>query len=788
MRITTQMKFQKSVADYQYGMSQIQKYNNQISSGTKISNSFEDASVYNDGMRLDYEIVSLEQVVDSTKKAVNFSKNSDQSMQEFSKQLERFKVKLAHAASDVHDVTSRMAIAQDLEGIRDYLINIANTSINGQFLFSGSTVNIKPINGNGDYMGNDEVMKAKAGSQIDLPFNISGKQIFKGTDPDYRRHLTTNVSLVDQTKKNSDEAPKFLTENSRIADMIGKNYIIPKDRDKINYDYDFLPNDENKYPDTFFYLQGKRPDGTSFTSKFHLTSDTTIQGLMDKIGREFGNDERDKVVDVTLNADGQINVTDLTRGNNFIDFHLVAATEQVNDKASAIQTVKDDIAFYQNKQAGSSRSIADANSLQALEENVQRYQNDGANRIYVMDFTQNAYKDINGNDTNAYDFDKIRFSAQDSKLTSNVSQVIRSNNKFATEDTPLAMTAGTKTLYKDVLGNDIAGLYNIDGESIKINVIARDGTKYDLTVKFTATGAKLDYDTYVKNNAGAYIKLPTRSDSNITIMKSNEFMTQAHNNDAVAHSTPNREMTYRQLNDIIAMAASGRIEQLEKDNYNSYAENIVYAKESVDVKLNEYGKIELIDKSQSVTPIKLSMYSGKEITEQVVVRYDDDGQGGKVEVTQSVNARFNGDSTTRQGAGAVFSFMENNAIEIDEPSIDIFKDLNKMIEAVKGGYYRASNEHKDPRNIGIQGALERIDHIMDHIHKQETILGSYTNSITDTQKRAEIMIVNVSSVKSELVDTDYGKAYLALNQHMMAYQAILQASAKINQLSLLNYM
>ncbi|BCX79512.1 flagellin [Campylobacter sp. 19-13652] len=783
MRITTQMKFQKSVADYQYGMSQIQKYNNQISSGTKISNSFEDASVYNDGMRLDYEIVSLEQVVDATQKSVNFSQNSDQSLQEFSKQLERFKVKLAQAASDVHDVTSRMAIAQDLEGIRDYLINIANTSINGQFLFSGSTVNIKPINGNGDYMGNDETMKAKAGSQIDLPFNISGKELFKGTDTDYRRHLTTNVSLIDQTKKDSDDAPKFLTESSRIVDMIGKNYIIPKDREKINYDYDFLPNEQNKYPDTFFYLQGRKPDGTSFTSKFQLTSDTTIQGLMDKIGREFGNDERDKVVDVTLNADGQINVTDLTRGNNFIDFHLVAATEQVNDKESAAQTVKDDVAFYQNKAANSKRSIADSNSLQALEENVKKYQNDPANRIYVMDFTQNAYKDMTGNETNAYDFDKVRFNAQDSKLTSNISQVIRSNNKYATEDTPLAMTAGTNTLYKDVRGNDIAGLYNIDGESIKINVKSRSGEVYDLTVRFTADGAKLDYTTNVKNGAGQYVPLPTRSETGITIMQSNEFMTRAHNNNATAHSTPNREFTYRQLNDIIAMAASGRIEQLQKDNYDSYAANIIAAKDSVDVRLNEFGKIELIDKSLSVTPIELSVYSGKETTEAVIVRYENG-----IAITENVNTRFKGDSTTGQGRGSTFSFMENNAIEIDEPSIDIFKDLNKMIEAVKGGYYRASNEHKDPRNTGIQGALERIDHIMDHIHKQETVLGSYTNSLKDTQHRAEIMIVNVSSVKSDLVDTDYGKAYLALNQHMMAYQAILQASAKINQLSLLNYM
>ena len=63
MRMTNQlMKFMNNY-DYQTNMKALYKLNNQMSTGLKIQNSFEDSSVYNDGMRLDYEVATLEQAL-----------------------------------------------------------------------------------------------------------------------------------------------------------------------------------------------------------------------------------------------------------------------------------------------------------------------------------------------------------------------------------------------------------------------------------------------------------------------------------------------------------------------------------------------------------------------------------------------------------------------------------------------------------------------------------------------------------------------------------------------------
>ena len=159
--------------------------------------------------------------------------------------------------------------------------------------------------------------------------------------------------------------------------------------------------------------------------------------------------------------------------------------------------------------------------------------------------------------------------------------------------------------------------------------------------------------------------------------------------------------------------------------------------------------------------------------------------------------KFDGDSTGRdtagntghpQGKGSVFSFNENNALTIDEPSTSVFQDLDNMIEAVRKGYYRADADSNDPRNTGMQGALQRLDHLIDHANKELTKIGSQSKLLTATKERAEVMKVNVLTVKNDVIDADYAESYLKFTQLSLSYQATLQASAKINQLSLLNYL
>ena len=171
MRITNSLLFNTSIRNYRNATERMYSVNQQIDTKLKIQNSYENTSVYIDAMRLNNEIETLQQSSDSSSKAKTFADNTDTALTSFSEKLDQFKSKLNQASTSSNSPTSLQALANDMQGIRDYLVNLANTSINGQFLFSGSALSQKPVNSDGTYNGNAESLTAMVGSGVELPYN-----------------------------------------------------------------------------------------------------------------------------------------------------------------------------------------------------------------------------------------------------------------------------------------------------------------------------------------------------------------------------------------------------------------------------------------------------------------------------------------------------------------------------------------------------------------------------------------------------------------------------------------
>ena len=754
MRMTNQlMKFTNNY-DYQTNMKALYKLNTQISSGLKIQNSFEDSSVYNDGMRLDYEVATLEQVQTATSKAQHFSKNTDKALGEFKQQLETFKTKLVQGANEIHSKTSREAIANDLQGIKNHLVNIANTSINGQFLFSGSAINTKPINGEtNEYYGNAQVMKTVGGAQVNLTYNQNGQELFLGKDGDYNKKVTSNTMLKAQ---NLDDRNKtvYIDSEHKMRDLIGFKYV--KD-EKTLTNQDFTGTGIRRFQDTTFFLQGRKPNGTSFTSKFKMTSDASINDLLEKIGTEYGNTPTNKVVEVTINNQGQINVKDLSKGNQVIDFHMIAATKKV---ANAGDLTAANINAASNA-FNNITNLTGGNPANSLEARVRANPDD----YEITEFVKSKYEDLGGAATNAYDYDKINFKQEGRNLVGTVSQVERGGGKFADDNTTLSQVVGAKNLYEGERDK-----YNINGQELQMQIKSKSGSTYDVLIKFGAP-------TPPATSGNATVNIAQVADNNgnpiAPVTHYNGPVWDSFYNDTTnpptteGRNTQSKDMTFRQLNDIIGMVASDSMPA--GNTFNDYKHAIANSQGSVEANMDHRGRIKVTDKQNAVTPIKVGIYD-------------------------EVNAdKFAGDSTgatpaTSQGKGSLWSFSANNGIEIDSPSVDIFDDLDRMIEAVRSGQYRADSQSEHPRNSGVQGAIERLDHIADHVNKIHTKVGNQTNALTQTNTHASVMEVNVKTVKADITNANYGKTYMNLMQKMMSYQAMLQSVAKINQLSLLNYM
>jgi flagellar hook-associated protein 3 FlgL len=134
-------------------------------------------------------------------------------------------------------------------------------------------------------------------------------------------------------------------------------------------------------------------------------------------------------------------------------------------------------------------------------------------------------------------------------------------------------------------------------------------------------------------------------------------------------------------------------------------------------------------------------------------------------------------------------FNANNALTIDDPKHDLFAAIDDAIEAVENGLlYPDGTNDALSRNPGIENALARIDHLIEHVGKEHTKIGAMSNSLTYAVERSETLKLNVQTLRSDVLDTDIGEATMKLNQLSLNYQAMMASIARVQNLSLVNYL
>jgi flagellar hook-associated protein 3 FlgL len=134
------------------------------------------------------------------------------------------------------------------------------------------------------------------------------------------------------------------------------------------------------------------------------------------------------------------------------------------------------------------------------------------------------------------------------------------------------------------------------------------------------------------------------------------------------------------------------------------------------------------------------------------------------------------------------SFEENNAITVDSAKADFFGILQNAIKAVKSGNNYPNGNSNNPRNFGIQGAIEAIDHLSDHVRKLHAKIGAVSNEFEMSIERVDTLTIHTKTLQSNNIDTDIGEATMRLNSLKTSYQALLASIAKVNDLTLLNYL
>lgn len=745
MRVTNNMNAYNSLTSVQSGMNTFYKINQQLNSGYQISNSYEGANTYIDSARLEYEIQTLEQVEKAASMASEMMKNTDSALEQMVSLISQFQVKVTQAVNATQSQTSREAIAKELTRIKEEIVNLANTSVNGQYLFSGSLTNTKPFDIYGNYFGNQEDLNIVTGDRTTNSYNIPGYDLFFKPDNDFYKQITTNVSFTDNRYNLVDNPDKtrYLTASDSFKNLVGLNYFEDNAWLDPKKHFEDEPLD---LPPTVLYVQGKRPDGTSFKSSVLVEPDDTLQSMFDKIGAVYGNTSTNKVVDISINESGQIQIKDLKQGNNSLDFHAVAFTPQFESE----EQYHDVLESLEN-QGNTLEDLTNAIMQEALNASGGDITNlnppvtvgiDGVNYEFGLsstEFISGNMTDTDGNQINGADYDNVFFERDGNKVYGNVSQIIQASGEYASESTKLSEVSGT----------------SLENTVLNLTVNSKGGNTYEVSVDLG--NSTVSYT----NAAGQVVSFPIMQTDPLT------------GNSGIV--TPSNEISYKQLNDIIGLFASDQVpttsinavnNQINAADYQTYQTALQDSKSTVEVNLDYKGRITVTDRLSTGTNIGVAIHDSNS--------------------TQFAQPPFS--TTANVTEGASLSFNANNALIIDEPHVDFIKDLDNMIEAVSKGYVRADANSEDPRNTGMQGALARLDHLGEHLRKQRTIIGADAAAVEKTADRATMLKLNVKEIRSGVIDIDLAAVLTNMMQTQINYQAALKATSTMSQLSLLNYI
>ncbi|MCB0746232.1 MAG: flagellar hook-associated protein FlgL [Ignavibacteriae bacterium] len=193
-QLTTQSKVNKP-SDNPLSNSRIMRLQNQLSS----INTYKTNITYGQSM-IDDSILSMESIQDNVQNAI---------------------IELTKLNSGTVSADELETFAQSIDGTLEILVDLANTSFNGQYNFGGTETNTKPFTydkannrvvSNSNSIGGDRVVNIS--STIAQKFNISGKNLFQSV-------LTQNGNLDSSAGIGTAQ-----TTSSTIYDAEGKEYTL----------------------------------------------------------------------------------------------------------------------------------------------------------------------------------------------------------------------------------------------------------------------------------------------------------------------------------------------------------------------------------------------------------------------------------------------------------------------------------------------------------------------------------------------------------------------------------
>lgn len=143
-RITNNMIISNFLSNYNKSQSKLNKYMNQLSTGEKFSRVSEAPIDAVKSMRLDTTLSFNQQYQDNAEDGISWLKLTDEALNEVGRTLRTLRTDAIAAATGTMTPESRQKVQQEVDQLREHLVEIANSKYANSYIFNGFKTKIKP--------------------------------------------------------------------------------------------------------------------------------------------------------------------------------------------------------------------------------------------------------------------------------------------------------------------------------------------------------------------------------------------------------------------------------------------------------------------------------------------------------------------------------------------------------------------------------------------------------------------------------------------------------------------
>jgi flagellar hook-associated protein 3 FlgL len=194
MRVSTLMMYQQNMRGITSSQSEWLKYGEQMSTGKRVNRASDDPVAASQAVVLSQAQAQNSQFATARTFATQRVSMEENTLAQVTTAIQSAQEKIVYAGNGTLSDDDRASLATDLQGIRDQLLNLANSQDgNGRYIFAGYKTDTAPFTDGGTYVGGSENVAQQVDASRSMVIGHTGDKIFDSLTSNAKPDTDSNL-------------------------------------------------------------------------------------------------------------------------------------------------------------------------------------------------------------------------------------------------------------------------------------------------------------------------------------------------------------------------------------------------------------------------------------------------------------------------------------------------------------------------------------------------------------------------------------------------------------------